>query len=239
MACYRARMQGEGPNRTYRNIRERYRVLVERQQERRNQQSARTPAPTPTSRPPSSSSSSSPPEHDPIGARVRGIKRRIDNISEDALDSVAEHLNELQEALAKRRRVLEEEAERKRKEEEEKERKEREKEANTDKCVCTLCLDECDTGVMATKCGHTMCVQCTTNLLTQPLSYYGQQYHKCPACRTDLDGVSAIIALPGGTTEGQVYKAVKESNAKRVKELADGQARARAHSELMNQRSFD
>ena len=135
---------------------------------------------------------------------IKGIKRGR------PLEELEGQLEKFLEASKKRRLEIEEE-ERKRQEEEEA------KLNDATKAGCIVCKDEeCQHGVMMTKCGHTMCIGCTTNLLTQPLSYYGQRFHRCPACRTELDGVGAINPLDKGSTNGDVYKAFKALNEKEV-----------------------
>lgn len=147
------------------------------------------------------------------------IKRRIEESANDAaLDSIKYRVDDLVEQIAKRRRTIAEEEERRRKEEEEAEKRRQEEEArkqkehedklnDTTKLDCMICLEEdCENCVMLTSCGHSMCVQCTTTLLTQPLTFYGARYHKCPYCRTELAGAKSITALPAGSTKGDAYK---------------------------------
>lgn len=131
-------------------------------------------------------------------------KRYIDRTSDDGyLDKIEKETEGLLNHIKKRRKTLRDEADRRKREEEVKLN-------DTTPADCLICQDnECAHGVMVTKCGHTMCIQCATDLLTQPLSFYGQRYHKCPACRTDLGGVGALQPLPAGATKGQAYKLTK------------------------------
>jgi hypothetical protein len=103
--------------------------------------------------------------------------------------------------------------------EEEKKRQEEEQSKlnDTTKVGCVICHDEeCEYGIMMTKCGHTMCTGCTTNLLTQPLTYYGQRFHRCPVCRTELSGVGAIQPIKQGATSGDVYKLMLDKKEKTI-----------------------
>ena len=228
MACYQRQMPNS--NRTYRNIRERFNELTRRDRQRSIRSSI------------SSSSSSAPTESDedtdtddevfPVvttattgprsAIQVFSLKRRIDQVEGDRLDRMEADLKELTEAITKRRKTIEEEAERKRKEEELKVNDDR-------KCSCCVCHLDIDGTVMSTICGHTMCLECSTNLLTMPLSYYGQRHHSCPACRAELNGTGTLFPLPEGTTMGGVYVAAKEAKVQKAKRQAQDDRQAEEH----------
>lgn len=119
---------------------------------------------------------------------LSALKRKAETLDENELINLEKELNNTLESVAKRRKFL----------------------ANCNDMTlpeCSICMNMCDgNNIMVTKCKHTMCTQCTVNLLTQPLSYYGQTHHKCPICRTTLDGVNSIISMPGNATNGDIFK---------------------------------